>query len=66
MALTIEQRTRVHQLRDDLAQLLAPHQARVTTPDSEPLFVRHADGSVYDRKGNELRGPLPASLVKEK
>lgn len=64
MALSREAQTRVDQLRDQIAQLLAAHQARVGVPSTTPIFTKHGDGSVYDRQGNELRGPLPKSLVK--
>jgi len=66
MPLSRDEQTRVDQLRDAIAQLNMQHAARVGVPNTQPLFVKHADGSVYDQKGTELRGPLPASLVKGK
>jgi hypothetical protein len=64
MALSKEAQTRVDELRDLIEQLKARHAARVGVPLTDPLFTKHADGSVYDRKGNELRGPLPTPPAK--
>lgn len=66
MPLPIEAQTRVDQLRDVLAQLSAGHTSRARTKSDAALFIKHADGSVYDAKGSELRGPLPKSLLKGK
>lgn len=64
MTLSKEAQTRVDELRDLIAQLKAQHAARVGVPLTDPLFIKHPDGSVYDRKGTELRGPLPAPPAK--
>lgn len=64
MPLSVAAQTRVDELRDILAQLAQVHAVRAKVPNTAPLFIKHADGSVYDTKGNELRGPLPKSLVK--
>lgn len=66
MPLPLDAQTRVAVLRDTVAQLTAKHQTRAVAPSGAPLFVKHADGSVYDTHGNELRGPLPKWPAKGK
>jgi len=58
MALSPAASTRIDQLRSSLQ--LAQGQLAVTLKplDDRPYFQVHPDGSVYDRNGVELRGPL--------
>lgn len=58
MALTPEESTRVDQLHADLRRLQKQHQARAGAPSELPMFTTHSDGSVWDRQGRKIRGPL--------
>ena len=58
MALPSEVTTRVDQLHADLRRIHKSHQAHVGVPDPAPMFTTHADGAVYDRQGNKIRGPI--------
>jgi hypothetical protein len=59
MALTPEQTTRVDQLHANLRLIARAHQARAGVPDAAPMFTTHADGSVWNRQGVQIRGPRP-------
>jgi hypothetical protein len=58
MALPSDVTTRVDQLHADLARIHREHKPRAGVPDPAPMFTTHADGAVYDRQGNKLRGTL--------
>jgi hypothetical protein len=58
LSLNPEQTTRVDQLHADLRRIQKTHQPRAGVPDPAPMFTTHADGSVYDRQGNKIRGPI--------
>jgi len=58
MALTKAQSTRLDQLRSSLQLAQATTTAQLAPPSDRPYFTRQPDGSVYDRNGTELRGPL--------
>jgi len=58
MALPSDVTTRVDQLHADLRRIHKGHQPRAGVPDPAPMFTTHADGSVYDRQGNKIRGPI--------
>lgn len=57
MALPSEATTRIDQLAADLRRAAEARRALAAEPNTQPLFIQHADGSVYDRHGRELRGP---------
>jgi hypothetical protein len=59
MALPSEVTTRVDQLHADLRRIHKAHQEHVGVPDPAPMFTTHADGAVYDRQGNKIRGATP-------
>ena len=56
MALPSDVTTRVDQLHADLRRIRKAHEKRAGVPDPAPMFTTHADGSVYDRQGNKIRG----------
>ncbi len=58
MALSPNATTRVDQLHADLRRLAAKHKPRAGAPSDLPMFTTHADGSVWDRQGHQVRGPL--------
>ena len=60
MALTPEQTTRIDQLAADLRHVAAATAARTAVPSTLPLFVRHDDGSVWDRQGHLIYTPPSA------
>ena len=59
MALPSEVTTRVDQLHADLRRIHKAHEKRAGVPDPAPMFTTHADGAVYDRQGNKIRGATP-------
>lgn len=58
MSLSKQAQTRIDVLRAALKGAQGALAADVEGVLSHTYFVRHPDGSVYDRKGVELRGPL--------
>ena len=58
MAMNPEATTRVDQLHADLRRIHKQHQAHAGAPDTSPMFRTLEDGSVYDRTGRKIRGPL--------
>jgi hypothetical protein len=58
MALPSDVTTRVDQLHADLRRVAAQHKCKAGVPDPAPMFTTHADGAVYDRQGNKIRGPF--------
>lgn len=58
MTLPSDALTRIDQLAADLRRVAQAHAAKAAEPNTDPLFIQHADGSVYDRNGRELRGPV--------
>jgi hypothetical protein len=58
MALDANATTRIDQLAADLRRKSAAALPKVAVHDDRPLFTQHPDGSVYDRQGNMLRGPV--------
>lgn len=59
MALPSDVTTRVDQLHADLRRVAAQHAGKASAPSSAPMFTTHADGAVYDRQGNKIRGATP-------
>jgi hypothetical protein len=59
MALPSEVATRVDQLHADLRRIRKAQEKRAGVPDPAPMFTTHADGAVYDRQGNKIRGATP-------
>lgn len=58
MALSPAASTRIDQLRSSLQLAQSQTTIALKTLDARPYFQVHKDGSVYDRNGVELRGPL--------
>lgn len=58
MALTPEQTTRIDQLHADLHRVHERHKPRAAAPPDGPMFTRHDDGSVWDRQGRQIKGPV--------
>ena len=58
MTLPSDVATRVDQLHADLRRVAKQHAGKAAVPDPAPMFTTHADGAVYDRQGNKIRGPL--------
>jgi len=58
MPLSSSVTTRIDQLAADLRRAAAVHAAKAAEPNTSPLFTQHPDGSVYDRQGKMLRGPV--------
>jgi hypothetical protein len=59
MALPSDVTTRIDQLHADLRRVQLQHAAKAVAPPSGPMFTTHADGAVYDRQGNKIRGATP-------
>ena len=57
MALSKEERTRVDVLQTELGALQQNLAKSAGAPPEGALFQAHTDGSVYDKKGRQLRGP---------
>lgn len=57
MALTPEQTTRVDQLHADLRRVAKCHAGKCPPPNEAPMFIRHADGTVWDRYGRQVYAP---------
>jgi len=59
MARDREVSTRVDQLHADLHRVHQVHIAQAGEPPSPPKFTTHADGSVWDDRGHQVRPPKP-------
>jgi len=59
MARDREVTTRVDQLHADLRRVRQVHTAQAGAPPEPPRFTTHADGSVWDDRGHQVRPPTP-------
>jgi hypothetical protein len=51
MPLTNDAQARVDQLAADLSRVRSQHLEVVSRPDTSPMFTKHHDGTVTDRRG---------------